>query len=82
MPPGLGFNGSITWLYYKDLLQMQNFYEETIGFNLVADQGWTKIYQVSPTGFLGLVDERRGMHSFSEDKAVYVSFFLDDVEGW
>lgn len=82
VPPGLGFNGSITWLYYKDLLQMQNFYEETIGFSLVADQGWTKIYQASPTGFLGLVDERRGMHSFTEDKAVNVSFFLDDVEGW
>ncbi|NRB50128.1 MAG: VOC family protein [Saprospiraceae bacterium] len=82
VPPGLGFNGSITWLYYKDLLQMQNFYEETIGFSLVADQGWTKIYQVSPTGFLGLVDERRGMHSFSEDKAVNVSFFLEDVEAW
>ncbi len=82
VPPGLGFNGSITWLYYKDLLQMQNFYEETIGIRLVADQGWTKIYQVSPTGFLGLVDERRGMHSFTDDKAVNVSFFLEDVEGW
>lgn len=82
VPPGMGFNGSITWLYYKDLLAMQNFYEETMGFSLVADQGWTKIYQVSPTGFLGLVDERRGMHSFSEDKAVNVSFFLSDLEGW
>lgn len=81
VPPGIGFNASITWLYYKDLLASQQFYEETMGFKLVADQGWTKIYQVSPTGFLGLVDERRGMHSFSEDKAVNVSFLVEDLDG-
>lgn len=82
VPPGIGFNGSITWLYYQDLLRMQRFYEQQMGFDLVADQGWTKIYQVSSTGFLGLVDERRGMHSFTQDKAVNVSFFMEDLDGW
>lgn len=81
VPPGIGFNASITWLYYKDMLASQQFYEEKMGFKLVADQGWTKIYQVSPTGFLGLVDERRGMHSFSQDKAVNVSFLVEDLDG-
>lgn len=82
VPEGLGFHSSITWLYYKDLLGMQNFYEQVLGFELVADQGWTKIYKVTDTGFIGLVDERRGMHSFTEKKAVNVSFILEDVEGW
>jgi catechol 2,3-dioxygenase-like lactoylglutathione lyase family enzyme len=82
VPEGLGFKASITWLYYKDLLGMQNFYEQVLGFELVADQGWTKIYKVTDNHFIGLVDERRGMHSFTEKKAVTVSFFIEDVEGW
>ena len=61
---------------------MQNFYEQVLGLRLVADQGWTKIYQGSDTGFIGLVDERRGMHDFTEEKAVNVSWILSDVQGW
>ena len=82
LPQGLGFHSSITWLYYKDVLGMQGFFENVLGLELVADQGWTKIYKVSDTGFIGLVDERRGMHQFTEDKAVTVSFILDDLDGW
>lgn len=78
VPDTLGFKGMITWLYYRDLLAMQGFYEEVLGFERVADQGWTKIYQVSPTGFVGLVDERRGMLQFTEEKAVILSFSLDN----
>ncbi|MBT8221383.1 MAG: VOC family protein [Bacteroidia bacterium] len=82
VPENLGFHSSITWLYYKDILGMQNFVEDVMGLEMVADQGWTKIYKVSDTGFLGLVDERRGMHKFTEDKAVTVSFILEDLDGW
>lgn len=78
----LGFHASITWLYYQDLLAMQDFYENVMGLELVADQGWTKVYKASNTGFIGLVDERRGMHDFTETKAVNVSFLIDDLDGW
>ncbi len=82
VPKGLGFHASITWLYYKDVLAMQDFYEDVLGLEMVADQGWTKIYKVSISGFIGLVDERRGMHQFTEEKAVTVSFILDELDGW
>ncbi len=82
VPEGLGFKAAITWLYYKDLLNMQNFYEQVLGLEMVCDQGWTKIYKVTDTGFIGLVDERQGMHNFTEEKAVNVSFIIEDVEGW
>jgi len=81
-PEGLGFYSTITWLYYKDVLEMQNFYQNVLGLELVADQGWSKIYKASDTGFLGIVDERRGMHKFTENKAVNVGFIIDDVVGW
>lgn len=81
-PNGLGFKATITWLYYKDMVAMENFYQEVLGLTRVADQGWAKIYKGSESGYVGLVDERRGMHSFTEKKAVNVSFIIDDLDGW
>lgn len=75
---GLNFYGSITWTYHKDLLLMQRFYEEVLGFRLVADQGWTKIYQTSTSGFIGLVDERRGMENYADKKAVEIEWKIKD----
>ena len=81
-PNGLGFKATVTWLYYKDILAMQDFYEKQFGLEFLVDQGWAKVLKVSETGFLGLVDEKKGMHSFTEDKAVTVSFFIEDLDGW
>ncbi len=82
VPPGLGFKATILWLYYRDMEGIQKFYEEKLGFDLTVDQGWAKIYQTSPSGYIGPVDETRGMHSYTEEKAVTVSFFTDDLDGW
>ncbi len=76
----LNFYGSITWTYHKDMLKMQQFYEEVLGYQKVADQGWTKIYQTSATGFIGLVDECRGMEDFAEAKAVELEWEISDEE--
>ncbi|KYG72815.1 VOC family protein [Roseivirga echinicomitans] len=78
----LGFHASITWLYYKDLLPLQNFYENVMGFELAADQVWTKIYRTTDDSYIGLVDVSRGMHSYAKDKAVNVGFIVNDLEGW
>ncbi|MBK6489507.1 MAG: VOC family protein [Gemmatimonadetes bacterium] len=82
VPDGLGFNATVTWLYYRDMQAMQTFYEEVMGLKLVVDQGWAKVYRGSRTGYVGLVDERRGMNRWSEKKAVNVSFIIDDIDGW
>ena len=76
------FYASITWLYYKDMLPMENFVTEKLGLELSADQGWAKIYKASQNSYLGLVDEKRGMNSFSEEKLVEVKFDLEDSKGW
>ena len=81
-PGGLGFKATVLWLYYRDMDAIQRFYEDKFGLTLTVDQGWTKIYQTSPTGLIGLVDETRGMHNYSEEKAVTVSFFTDSLESW
>ena len=80
--PGTLAQGSITWLYYKDIPGAMRFYEDTLGLTLTVDQGWAKVYQTSPTSFIGLVDESRGMHRASETKPVAVAFVTQDVDAW
>jgi hypothetical protein len=81
-PRDLGLKATVLWLYYKDLEGIQRFYEDIMGFELVVDQGWAKIYPTSRTGFIGPVDGSKGMHSWTEKKGVTVSFLTDDVDGW
>ena len=37
----------------------------------MVDQGWAKIYPTSPTGFIGPVDGKKGMHSWTEEKGLF-----------
>ena len=82
VPEGLGFKATIVWFYYKDMEGIQRFYEDVMGFDLIVDQGWTKIYPIGPTAYFGLVDEQRGMHSFTEQKAVTLSLLTDNIDDW
>ncbi len=81
-PKNLGFKATVLWLYYKDLEAIERFYEQVMGFELAVDQGWAKVYPVSPTGFIGPVDGEKGMHSWTEKKGVTVSFITTNVDPW
>jgi lactoylglutathione lyase len=81
-PPAGGFQANVTWLYYKDLPRAMQFYEAVMGLTLTVDQGWAKVYQVSPTSFVGLVDETRGMHRAADTKPVAVAFVTPNVDQW
>jgi catechol 2,3-dioxygenase-like lactoylglutathione lyase family enzyme len=81
-PPELKVQGTVLWLYYRDISTMEAFWEELLGVDLLVDQGWAKVYQGSRTGFIGLVDGERGLHSASDEKSVTVSFFTSDVAAW
>ena len=81
-PALLGLEANITFLYYRDIPRAQRFYEDVLGLTLTVDQGYSKIYQVSPTSFVGLVDESKGLHRASEAKAVTLSFATEQVDAW
>lgn len=72
----------ITFLYYSDLSRAMAFYEDVLGLPLAIDQGWSKIYRVSGTGYVGLVDERRGSHRAHPVKPVQVCWRVADVDAW
>jgi extradiol dioxygenase family protein len=70
------------FFYYKDLGRAQNFYEHTLGLKRVLDYGFATIHQISPTTYIGLVDEARGIHKGSEPKTVTLSFITEEIDGW
>ena len=81
-PSALTVQANVVFLYYRDVPAAQRFYEDIIGLTLTVDQGFAKIYQVSPTSFIGLVDESQGLHRASEAKAVTVSFVTEQIDEW
>ena len=81
-PENLTVQATVLWLYYDDVPGAQAFYEELLGADLMVDQGWAKVYPASATGYIGLVDGTRGLHTATEEKGVTVSFFTDDVDAW
>jgi predicted enzyme related to lactoylglutathione lyase len=78
----LKVQSQITFLYYRDLEPISRFYKEIMGFELVEDQGWAKIYRVSGNAFLGIVDEERGFHKAQEKSAVLITLAVADVFWW
>jgi predicted enzyme related to lactoylglutathione lyase len=72
----------ITFLYYKDLAGAMRFYEDVLGFSVAIDQGWCKIYRISSDGYVGLVDESRGMHKANPIKPVQICMRVPDVNAW
>jgi catechol 2,3-dioxygenase-like lactoylglutathione lyase family enzyme len=81
-PQELGIQGSIFWLYYQDLKEAQNFYETTLKLEFLVNQGFAQIYASSVSGFIGPVDGSRGLHPFTEKKAVNIGFITDQIEQW
>lgn len=81
-PPVSDNQKQITFLYYRDLPAAMRFYENVLGLELAIDQGWSKIYRVTETGFVGLVDETRGSHRAHDVKPVQICVRVRDVDAW
>ena len=72
----------ITFIYYKDLQKGIDFYEKFLGFPLAIDQGFCKIYQISEAGYIGIVDEAKGMHKTHPVKPVKICLRVPDVDAF
>ncbi len=74
--------GLIPWLYYRDLPRAIRFYEDVMGFEMVVDQGWSKIYRIREGAYIGLVDGEKGYHKASDTKPVIVCLNVRDADAW
>ena len=72
----------IIFIYYRDLQRGIDFYENFLGFPLEIDQGFCKIYRISEAGYIGIVDETKGMHKWNEIKPVQICIRVSDVQSF
>ena len=75
-------DSQITFLYYREIQPAAMFYEDILGFELVEDQGWARIYRTTGDAFLGIVAGEKGFHRPQEKNAVLVTLCTGDVSGW
>jgi lactoylglutathione lyase len=75
-----GVEGMITFTYYNDLEKAAEFYGETMGFELVIDVAFAKVYRVSGSSHVGIVDGERGFLRAKEDKPVMITFVVEDID--
>lgn len=69
--------------YYEDLSRVVPFYEETLGLTKTFNDDWVKIYQLTATSFVGLVQEGEGsFHRARAENAVMLSIVTEDVDAW
>ena len=81
--PLFSIKESILMFYYKDLSEVVPFYEETLGLTKTFNEDWVKIYQLTATSFVGLVQESEAsFHRAHADNAVMLSIVTEQVDAW
>ncbi len=68
---------NVVWMYTDDIERHAAFYRDVLDLPQVLDQGVCRIFQVSPTGFLGVCDKvgrPRGT------KGMMFTFLVENVE--
>ncbi len=73
---------AITFFYYRNLHAAMRFYQDILGLPLVIDQGWCKIYRICHGAHVGLVDERKGLQNWTQEKPVQLCLRVPDVKSW
>jgi catechol 2,3-dioxygenase-like lactoylglutathione lyase family enzyme len=70
------FEQNMTFFYSDEMEETSAFFRDKLGLPMVLDQGVCHIFQVSPTGFLGVCNKKdrpRGT------KGVMFTFLTDDL---
>lgn len=72
----------ITFFYYQDVERAARFYREIMGFELVIDQGFAKIFRVANSAYMGVVDEHKGAQRAHPNKPVELTVIVSDPDAW
>jgi predicted enzyme related to lactoylglutathione lyase len=74
----------VTFFYYKDVSRASSFFEDALGLKKTLDRGWVKVYELTPSSSVGLVDEKNGLIKAQDRQkpAVMLTILTDDLEGW
>jgi len=81
---GLDVEGALTFFYYKEdeIENATKFYSEVMGFELVMERDWVKLFRIQGSAHLGLVREDMGSHKPSPVKPVRLQVIVSDADAW
>ena len=83
--PAPPVTGQMTFLYYEDLPRAAAFYEKLLGIAPEPTPPWVRLYPLTATATLGLVNATGGTLRPSSDKSAMVTVVVDGaaaVDGW
>jgi catechol 2,3-dioxygenase-like lactoylglutathione lyase family enzyme len=78
----LGLEGALTFFYYDDIEPTSDFYRDVMGFELVIERAWVRLFRIADVSHLGLVSGERGSHKPSPTKPVRLQLMVSDAEAW
>ncbi len=58
------------------------FYAQLLGLPITMDAEWVKIYRITETSSVGLVQQGHGFHEVAKDKPAMLSMVVSDVDAW
>lgn len=79
------FVGEVTFLYFDDIDVAAEFYGQTLGLTKTFDEEWVRIFAISPSSSVALIDGEVGAHRPSSDKPVTVAMVVsapEEVDRW
>jgi catechol 2,3-dioxygenase-like lactoylglutathione lyase family enzyme len=71
----------ITFLRVGDLKESAGFYGDSLGLDLVLDQGGCRIYQAGQDAYLGIC-RSEPQSGADRSRGVIFTFVVEDVDGW
>jgi len=80
--PSLAIDGTITFFYYENLEAAARFYEDLLQLPITMNEDWVRIFRITSTSSVGLVQQGHGFHEVSADKPAMLSMVTKDVDVW
>lgn len=78
----LAIDGTVTFFYYEDIDAAARFYNDLLQLPITMNEDWVKIFQITSTSSVGIVQHGRGFHEVSVDKPAMLSMVTNDVDAW
>ena len=85
LPSAPAISGQVTFLYCNDIAKSADFYAKLLGKKPTLDLDWVKIFPVTDSLSVGLVDKDHGALHPSDQKPVMLSFVVQttqQVDAW
>jgi len=74
-----GITGQITFLYYQDIDSAARFYEKLLGRSPEKTPAWVRLFPLTGTATLGLVNATGGSLRPAAEKPVMVTVVVDGI---